>query len=139
MVQIYGSALATGTAYGTVVNGRLSTAVTGTSVKIGGLDAPIAYASPTQINVQVPSELQANRQYQVIVNTGGVYSKNPAKLEKAQEVFHVGNLYLNRKCTGAMVGAHPFGGFNMSGTDSKTGGKDYLLLFLQGKSIAEKI
>jgi 1-pyrroline-5-carboxylate dehydrogenase len=71
--------------------------------------------------------------------TGGVYSKNPAKLEKAQEVFHVGNLYLNRKCTGAMVGAHPFGGFNMSGTDSKTGGKDYLLLFMQGKSIAEKI
>jgi 1-pyrroline-5-carboxylate dehydrogenase len=71
--------------------------------------------------------------------TGGVYSKNPAKLEKAQEAFHVGNLYLNRKCTGAMVGAHPFGGFNMSGTDSKTGGKDYLLLFLQGKSIAEKI
>jgi 1-pyrroline-5-carboxylate dehydrogenase len=71
--------------------------------------------------------------------TGGVYSKNAAKLEKAQEVFHVGNLYLNRKCTGAMVGAHPFGGFNMSGTDSKTGGKDYLLLFMQGKSIAEKI
>jgi 1-pyrroline-5-carboxylate dehydrogenase len=71
--------------------------------------------------------------------TGGVYSRNPAKLEKAQEVFHVGNLYLNRKCTGAMVGAHPFGGFNMSGTDSKTGGRDYLLLFLQGKSIAEKI
>ena len=71
--------------------------------------------------------------------TGGVYSKNAAKLEKAQEVFHVGNLYLNRKCTGAMVGAHPFGGFNMSGTDSKTGGKDYLLLFMQGKSIAEKV
>jgi 1-pyrroline-5-carboxylate dehydrogenase len=71
--------------------------------------------------------------------TGGVYSRNPEKLEKAQEVFHVGNLYLNRKCTGAMVGAHPFGGFNMSGTDSKTGGKDYLLLFLQGKSIAEKV
>jgi 1-pyrroline-5-carboxylate dehydrogenase len=71
--------------------------------------------------------------------TGGVYSRNPEKLEKAQEVFHVGNLYLNRKCTGAMVGAHPFGGFNMSGTDSKTGGKDYLLLFLQAKSIAEKV
>ena len=53
--------------------------------------------------------------------------------------FHVGNLYLNRKITGAMVGAHPFGGFNMSGTDSKTGGKDYLLLFLQAKSIAEKV
>jgi 1-pyrroline-5-carboxylate dehydrogenase len=54
-------------------------------------------------------------------------------------MFHLGNLFFNRYCTGAMVGAHPFGGFNMSGTDSKTGGKDYLLLFLQGKSIAEKI
>jgi len=71
--------------------------------------------------------------------TGGVYSRNQDKLEKAQEVFHVGNLYLNRKCTGAMVGAHPFGGFNMSGTDSKTGGKDYLLLFLQAKTVAEKV
>ncbi|HYL62263.1 MAG TPA: L-glutamate gamma-semialdehyde dehydrogenase [Candidatus Methylomirabilis sp.] len=71
--------------------------------------------------------------------TGGVYSKNPSKLEKARENFHVGNLYFNRKCTGAMVGAHPFGGFNMSGTDSKTGGKDYLMLFLQGKTVAEKI
>jgi len=70
--------------------------------------------------------------------TGAVYSNNKAKLEKAEEAFHVGNLYLNRKCTGAMVGAHPFGGFNMSGTDSKTGGKDYLLHFLQAKSIAEK-
>ena len=71
--------------------------------------------------------------------TGGVYSKNAEKIDKAQEAFHVGNLYLNRKCTGAMVGAHPFGGFNMSGTDSKTGGKDYLLHFLQAKSIAEKV
>ena len=71
--------------------------------------------------------------------TGGVYSKSPAKLEKARENFHVGNLYFNRKCTGAMVGAHPFGGFNMSGTDSKTGGKDYLMLFLQGKTVAERI
>jgi len=70
--------------------------------------------------------------------TGSVYSKNKAKLAKAEESFHVGNLYLNRKCTGAMVGAHPFGGFNMSGTDSKTGGKDYLLHFLQAKSISEK-
>lgn len=71
--------------------------------------------------------------------TGAVYSKNPEKIEKAAEDFHVGNLYMNRKCTGAMVGAHPFGGFNMSGTDSKSGGQDYLLLFLQAKSIAEKI
>jgi 1-pyrroline-5-carboxylate dehydrogenase len=71
--------------------------------------------------------------------TGAVYSRNREKIKKAEESFHVGNLYLNRKCTGAMVGAHPFGGFNMSGTDSKTGGKDYLLLFLQAKSVAEKV
>ena len=71
--------------------------------------------------------------------TGAVYSKNPKKIRRAEEEFHVGNLYLNRKCTGAMVGAHPFGGFNMSGTDSKTGGKDYLLLYLQAKAVAEKV
>jgi 1-pyrroline-5-carboxylate dehydrogenase len=71
--------------------------------------------------------------------TGALYSKNPEKTKKAEELFYVGNLYINRKCTGAMVGAHPFGGFNMSGTDSKTGGKDYLLLFLQAKSVAEKV
>lgn len=71
--------------------------------------------------------------------TGSVYSKDRKKIDKAREVFHVGNLYLNRKCTGAMVGAHPFGGFNMSGTDSKTGGRDYVMLFLQAKSIAEKV
>jgi 1-pyrroline-5-carboxylate dehydrogenase len=71
--------------------------------------------------------------------TGAVYSKNPEKIRKARENFFVGNLYVNRKCTGAMVGAHPFGGFNMSGTDSKAGGPDYLLQYLQAKSIAEKI
>jgi 1-pyrroline-5-carboxylate dehydrogenase len=71
--------------------------------------------------------------------TGGVYTNNPKKLEKAKSEFFCGNLYLNRKCTGAMVGAHPFGGFNMSGTDSKAGGQDYLLLFLQAKSIATKV
>jgi len=71
--------------------------------------------------------------------TGAVYSQNPEKIERAEEEFHVGNLYMNRKCTGAMVGAHPFGGFNMSGTDSKSGGQDYLLLFLQAKTVAEKI
>ena len=71
--------------------------------------------------------------------TGAVYSSSPEKLEHARRLFHVGNLYLNRKCTGAMVGAHPFGGFNMSGTDSKAGGPDYLLLFTQAKSIAEKV
>jgi len=58
---------------------------------------------------------------------------------KAEGEFFVGNLYINRKCTGALVGAHPFGGFNMSGTDSKAGGRDYLLLFLQAKSIVENV
>ena len=71
--------------------------------------------------------------------TGAVYSTSREKLERARSEFHVGNLYFNRKCTGAMVGAHPFGGFNMSGTDSKAGGPDYLLLFTQAKSVAEKI
>ncbi len=71
--------------------------------------------------------------------TGAIYSNSRERLNVATEQFHVGNLYLNRKCTGAMVGAHPFGGFNMSGTDSKAGGADYLLLFTQAKSIAEKI
>jgi 1-pyrroline-5-carboxylate dehydrogenase len=71
--------------------------------------------------------------------TGAVFTDNPAKAEKAKRQFFVGNLYINRKCTGAMVGAHPFGGFNMSGTDSKAGGPDYLLQFVQAKSIAEKV
>jgi 1-pyrroline-5-carboxylate dehydrogenase len=71
--------------------------------------------------------------------TGAVYTRSRDKLEAARQRFHVGNLYLNRKCTGALVGVHPFGGFNMSGTDSKAGGRDYLLLFMQAKSIAEKL
>ena len=71
--------------------------------------------------------------------TGAIYSYDHGKLERARKDFHVGNLYLNRKCTGAMVGAHPFGGFNMSGTDSKAGGPDYLYLFTQAKSVAEKL
>ena len=71
--------------------------------------------------------------------TGAVFTENEEKLERAREEFFVGNLYLNRKCTGALVGVHPFGGFNMSGTDSKAGGKDYLGLFLQAKSIARRV
>jgi 1-pyrroline-5-carboxylate dehydrogenase len=71
--------------------------------------------------------------------TGSIYSSDRAKLDHARHEFHVGNLYFNRKSTGAMVGAHPFGGFNMSGTDSKAGGPDYLLLFTQAKSVAEKL
>ena len=71
--------------------------------------------------------------------TGAVYTSSKDKIERAKREFQVGNLYINRKCTGAMVGAHPFGGFNMSGTDSKAGGPDYLYLFTQAKSIGEKI
>jgi len=71
--------------------------------------------------------------------TGAVYSTSPEQIDRAKREFHVGNLYINRKCTGAVVGAHPFGGFNMSGTDSKAGGADYLYLFTQAKSIAEKL
>ncbi len=71
--------------------------------------------------------------------TGAVYTNDPEKLDRARSEFHVGNLYLNRKCTGALVGVHPFGGFNMSGTDSKAGGRDYLGLFMQAKVVAEKV
>jgi 1-pyrroline-5-carboxylate dehydrogenase len=71
--------------------------------------------------------------------TGAVYTTSRDKIDGAIRDFHVGNLYINRKCTGAMVGAHPFGGFNMSGTDSKAGGPDYLNLFLQAKAVGEKI
>lgn len=71
--------------------------------------------------------------------TGAVYSTDQGRLERARHDFHVGNLYLNRKCTGALVGAHPFGGFNMSGTDSKAGGREYLLQFMQGKLVSQRI
>ena len=71
--------------------------------------------------------------------TGALYTADRAKIDRARRDFHVGNLYFNRKCTGAMVGAHPFGGFNMSGTDSKAGGPDYLTLFTQAKSVAEPL
>jgi 1-pyrroline-5-carboxylate dehydrogenase len=71
--------------------------------------------------------------------TGAVISNNRAHIEKAKEDFHVGNLYFNRGCTGAIVGYHPFGGFNMSGTDSKAGGPDYLLLFTQAKLMSEQL
>ncbi|MBA4542843.1 MULTISPECIES: L-glutamate gamma-semialdehyde dehydrogenase [Thermoactinomyces] len=71
--------------------------------------------------------------------TGSVISRNRLHLEKAREEFFVGNLYFNRKCTGALVGVHPFGGFNMSGTDSKAGGRDYLLLFTQAQVVSEQL
>jgi len=68
--------------------------------------------------------------------TGAYFSKDEAKIEIAKRELHAGNLYINRKCTGALVGVHPFGGFNLSGTDSKAGGRDYLGLFLQAKLIS---
>jgi len=71
--------------------------------------------------------------------TGSVYTRDEKKIERARHEFFVGNLYFNRKSTGALVGVHPFGGFNMSGTDSKAGGPDYLLLFMQGKTISRKV
>ena len=91
-------------------------------IRSNGLDDALAIANDTDYGL-----------------TGAIYTSSREKLERTKREFHVGNLYLNRKCTGAMVGAHPFGGFNLSGTDSKAGGPDYLLLFTQGKSVAEKL
>ena len=129
--------------------GPLSESQSGWFIKptvIGDVD-PAARISREEIFGPVLAALRAktfddaidianNTQYGL---TGAVYSRERLRLEKARREFHVGNLYLNRKCTGAMVGAHPFGGFNMSGTDSKAGGNDYLLLFMQAKSVAEKL
>jgi 1-pyrroline-5-carboxylate dehydrogenase len=91
-------------------------------IKADGFDDALAIANNTEYGL-----------------TGAVFTNSPEKIELAQRDFHVGNLYINRKCTGAMVGAHPFGGFNMSGTDSKAGGADYLYLFTQAKSIGRKL
>jgi 1-pyrroline-5-carboxylate dehydrogenase len=70
--------------------------------------------------------------------TGSLFTQDRERVARAHRDFHVGNLYINRKSTGALMGVHPFGGFNMSGTDSKAGGPDYLLFFLQGKSVGER-
>ena len=91
-------------------------------IRAGNFDEALAIANDTEYGL-----------------TGAVYTQDRRKMEKATEEFFVGNLYLNRKCTGALVGAHPFGGFNMSGTDSKAGGYDYLLLFTQAKAVAERL
>ncbi|MBM7662756.1 1-pyrroline-5-carboxylate dehydrogenase [Bacillus mesophilus] len=81
-------------------------------------------------------EIANNTEYGL---TGAVISNNRANIEKAREDFHVGNLYFNRGCTGAIVGYQPFGGFNMSGTDSKAGGPDYLVLHMQAKTTSEML
>ena len=71
--------------------------------------------------------------------TGSVFSNDRDRLERARRDFHAGNLYFNRKCTGALVDVQPFGGFNMSGTDSKAGSREYVSLFLQAKSVSERL
>jgi len=71
--------------------------------------------------------------------TGGVFTRDQRNIERAKREFHVGNLYFNRKITGSLVGIQPFGGFNLSGTDSKAGGPDYLLYFLQPKTITHRL
>jgi 1-pyrroline-5-carboxylate dehydrogenase len=71
--------------------------------------------------------------------TGGLYSRDRARIERARREFHVGNLYINRKITGALVGVQPFGGFNMSGSNAKAGGPDYLRLFMEMKTVAERL
>ncbi|WP_053361606.1 L-glutamate gamma-semialdehyde dehydrogenase [Bacillus sp. FJAT-27251] len=79
-------------------------------------------------------EIANNTEYGL---TGAVITRNRDKIQQAREDFYVGNLYFNRGCTGAIVGYQPFGGFNMSGTDSKAGGPDYLLLHMQAKTTSE--
>ncbi|MBA2175963.1 L-glutamate gamma-semialdehyde dehydrogenase [Halobacillus locisalis] len=81
-------------------------------------------------------EIANNTEYGL---TGAVITNNRSHIEKAREDFHVGNLYFNRGCTAAIVGYHPFGGFNMSGTDSKAGGPDYLIHHMQGKTTSEML
>jgi 1-pyrroline-5-carboxylate dehydrogenase len=79
-------------------------------------------------------EIANNTEYGL---TGAVISNNREHLERARYEFHVGNLYFNRGCTAAIVGYQPFGGFKMSGTDSKAGGPDHLKLFMEAKTVSE--
>lgn len=94
----------------------------------------VAFCKAKDFNHAV--EIANNTEYGL---TGAVISNNRQHIEKAREDFHVGNLYFNRGCTGAIVGYQPFGGFNMSGTDSKAGGPDYLLLHMQAKTTSEML
>ena len=90
-------------------------------IKVANFDDALAVANGTEFGL-----------------TGGVYSNDEQRLARAKREFHAGNLYLNRKITGALVGVQPFGGFNMSGSNAKGGGPDYLRLFMEMKSIAER-
>jgi 1-pyrroline-5-carboxylate dehydrogenase len=89
-------------------------------ITVGGFDEALSVANGTEFGL-----------------TGGLYSNDEDRLERARRDFHVGNLYLNRKITGALVGIQPFGGFNMSGSNAKAGGPDYLRLFMEMKSVAQ--
>jgi 1-pyrroline-5-carboxylate dehydrogenase len=71
--------------------------------------------------------------------TGGLHSRDEKHIARAKREFHVGNLYINRKITGALVGIQPFGGFNMSGSNAKAGGPDYLRLFMEMKTVATRL
>ncbi|WP_018924132.1 L-glutamate gamma-semialdehyde dehydrogenase [Salsuginibacillus kocurii] len=93
----------------------------------------VAFAKAKDFDEMI--EIANNTEYGL---TGAVISNNRAHLEQAREEFHVGNLYFNRGCTAAIVGYQPFGGFNMSGTDAKAGGPDYLLHFMQPKTITDQ-
>ncbi len=91
-------------------------------IPVDGFDEALAVANDTRYGL-----------------TGAVYSGSIDRLDRAKREFHTGNLYINRGSTGALVGVHPFGGFNLSGTDSKAGGPDYLMNFTQGKTTSERI
>ncbi|MEL6326030.1 MAG: aldehyde dehydrogenase family protein, partial [Cyanobacteria bacterium J06626_23] len=71
--------------------------------------------------------------------TGGLYSRTPAHIDRAQQVYEVGNLYINRGITGAIVSRQPFGGFKLSGVGSKAGGPDYLQQFLEPRVVTENV
>jgi RHH-type transcriptional regulator, proline utilization regulon repressor / proline dehydrogenase / delta 1-pyrroline-5-carboxylate dehydrogenase len=71
--------------------------------------------------------------------TGGLYSRTPSHIDRAKLEFEVGNLYINRSITGAIVARQPFGGYKLSGVGSKAGGPDYLLQFLDSRTVTENI
>ena len=71
--------------------------------------------------------------------TGGLYSRTPSHIQRAKQEFEVGNLYINRGITGAIVSRQPFGGFKLSGVGSKAGGPDYVMQFLEPRTITENV
>lgn len=94
---------------------------------------PVVAAVPAK-TFDAALQLAADSQYAL---TGGLFSRSPAHIQRAHREFPVGNLYINRGCTGAMVGRQPFGGFKLSGIGSKAGGPDYLLQFVEPRTVSE--